>query len=605
MDIRLHPNLHLHYGVNGGHESPAGPRPQAFDGLDFLSLEEKECLQFFEETIDSLEDDVDSVEVPGDRRANVSQTPALTTVPRHRDSDIIDLVTPASDHSTKEAFGPIMPDFQSMKVAPESHFEIKPKRDPLENIPAEYHVPVTSGHSAPSEDSGHHHPPPGSIPTPVVIAQKIAEHQGGAGGVSLLTSMHLSHRRSIDSSTSSSPTSSPTTDHPVKQGPPTSAKPSRLPENINLLLGNREASQAVARSAANAQEIRAQRLASSSGNPMEGGEPACVRNLPTRSVSFCDPTPARSRLEALSKLGLNRGAHSYSPKSGSSPKNTLASKPVTEVYSPGGKSAIVTPLTVSSSSSSSSSSSPSLSPNPVSAVNPDHKPPSVPSTTASADAFHSDFNNYGGKTIVVNPAASSRSNPGSAHGSTQSSPTAAAPAKLEPTASELNSYGGRSKSIIPATPLPKVDPSESRDLPPPAARAEAASSELNNYWGKSKVITPGRMAEREGPAPHPEARPTPEPAISRDFRGQSMTVSPSAVNQPVAPNIVRSRTVSLPSTAPKPRMRPAPPSPDMKRKPKASFRPQGITVQFSGRGGTESRREALRKLGLLKDNSSS
>uniref|UniRef100_A0AAY4E8J7 Proline-rich protein n=1 Tax=Denticeps clupeoides TaxID=299321 RepID=A0AAY4E8J7_9TELE len=268
-----------------------------------------------------------------------------------------------------------------MKVAPESHFEIKPKRDPLENIPAEYHVPVTSGHSAPSEDSGHHHPPPGSIPTPVVIAQKIAEHQGGAGGVSLLTSMHLSHRRSIDSSTSSSPTSSPTTDHPVKQGPPTSAKPSRLPENINLLLGNREASQAVARSAANAQEIRAQRLASSSGNPMEGGE--------------------------------------------------------------------------------------------------------------------------------------------------------------------------------------------------------------------------------EGPAPHPEARPTPEPAISRDFRGQSMTVSPSAVNQPVAPNIVRSRTVSLPSTAPKPRMRPAPPSPDMKRKPKASFRPQGITVQFSGRGGTESRREALRKLGLLKDNSSS
>lgn len=35
----------------------------------------------------------------------------------------------------------------------------------------------------------------------------------------------------------------------------------------------------------------------------------------------------------------------------------------------------------------------------------------------------------------------------------------------------------------------------------------------------------------------------------------------------------------------------------------AGFRPQGITVQFSGRGSTEeARREALRKLGLLKEN---
>uniref|UniRef100_A0A3B4GHZ5 Proline and serine rich 2 n=1 Tax=Pundamilia nyererei TaxID=303518 RepID=A0A3B4GHZ5_9CICH len=70
--------------------------------------------------------------------------------------------------------------------------------------------------------------PAGSVPTPVLIAKKIAENQSG-GTANFLPSLH---HLSVDEK--------PSTDHPVKQGPPTSAKPTHYPDNINMIVGSKD-----------------------------------------------------------------------------------------------------------------------------------------------------------------------------------------------------------------------------------------------------------------------------------------------------------------------------------------------------------------------------
>uniref|UniRef100_A0AAR2IN62 Proline and serine rich 2 n=1 Tax=Pygocentrus nattereri TaxID=42514 RepID=A0AAR2IN62_PYGNA len=165
------------------------------------------------------------------------------------------------------------------------------KRNPTESIS------VTSTGSDAFEESSHQ-PPPGSIPTPVIIASKIAEHQG-TGGTSSLPSVLVQRGRNLESPNSP----------PSRRGPPTHAKPHRLPDNINMMLGSREPSpQSIATAAVNMQERRSQMLANlpPSAHPLEGGEPACVSKPPLRSVSFRDPALDKSRMEALSMLGLTQ-----------------------------------------------------------------------------------------------------------------------------------------------------------------------------------------------------------------------------------------------------------------------------------------------------------
>ncbi|KAG5267793.1 hypothetical protein AALO_G00225810 [Alosa alosa] len=666
MDIQVQPNLH--YGVNGGHESTAGNRARSSDDdtLQFLSREEKECILFFEETIDSLEESLKEEERPaqgqGAALSSGSNTPvedgsippspvqASTPVTEHphsrRDSDIIDLVNSTSNHT--------MPDFQSLAMAPESHFEMKARREPMDNFPSEYHLTASSASTGNGEDgggSGGYQPPPGSIPTPVLIAQKLAEHQGDASAGTTLPSMLVKRRRSLDSTrpvpatTGMTLPSSP--EEAVKQGPPTSAKPT----NRNPLLGNRDLNHEVAMRALD----RRARMP-----PMEGGEPPCVRNLPTRSVSFRDPTPDKSRMEALSKLGLVRGrAKSITPtvEPGAEPKHisptatvttaatTSSSAPRTEIHTDfnrfGGKSTVVTP-------------------SPMPPAAPDAL--SSPVSPTSADVASRDFNSYGGKTIVVVPTVATSSRgavdpapapapvpapapapnypPPLAHFSSQ-------PAKTDTPAAELNSYGGRTKTIVPASALARTDvtdgpASQQQDTrasvqthsPSPPATVRDAPSNTSNlananastsmsatytstshyYGGKSKVINPAPPVVPKVDPHQPEAqaavqdnrtRARPEVTVSREnsFGSRTRVVVPGRGGGGGA----RGKSATLPpTTAPKP------PSPHRAQPPrlpspsrvtsKPSFRSQGITVQFSGRGATDdSRREALRKLGLLKN----
>ncbi|XP_018550353.1 LOW QUALITY PROTEIN: proline and serine-rich protein 2 [Lates calcarifer] len=628
MDAHLQANPQLHYAVNGG--AGRNSRAGEDDALRFLSQEEQECIQFFEDTIVSLEESLNE----DDRRASqvkpaassqgsvegVSGPPTSSPNPgvtvssilarplSPKDQDIIDLVRPEPDLvQTKEPiFSPNSPDFQTMMPTPESHFEIKPRRESMDNLPSEYNPPLPSGSYGPTDSHSSYHPP-GCIPTPVLIAQKIAENQAG-GTSNLLPS--LLRRRSFESENSPSHSA----DLPVKQGPPTSAKPTRFPANISVILGSKEhQNQSLAN--VNIQERRAQMLANLTGTlhpllPEDPEQEQKTRNIPTRSISFRDPTPDKSRMEALSKLGLNR-SRAMSGGTSLLPNNTpldsltgaeTSAKPLEASVLPTIETStklpeahVTTPpasqihidrkteILQTNSLRSQEARNPQPSPSPPAVVQRSYSPPPLENKASlppPLEVTSLEFNNYGGKSIMVNPSVSSRNEP--ATSPTSHEPKFLPPALANP--SEFNSYGGKSKIMTPApvamtrNDLPDILSShidKSQRLP---AKSEPQPTGLNNYGGKSRTINPSSGLNRTSESP------------ARSFKAPAPAPAPKPPRHSYhgfgAPSKAAQRALS----------------PDHKRKTGSMFRPQGITVQFSGRGATdESRREALKKLGLLKD----
>lgn len=623
MDRRLKANPQLHYGVNGvvGRNSRSGED----DALRFLSQEEQECLQFFEETIDSLEESLVENDLttrqlnPTTRRGLVevvngpvtsSPNPGiiLARPPSPKDQDIIDLVRPEPDLvQTKEPiFSPPSPDFQSKVRTAESHYETKPRRDQVDRLPSEYNPPLPSGSYGLADSHSSYHPP-GCIPTPVLIARKIAENQ--AGGTSDYRPTSLLHRCSLESEKPPSHSA----DLPVKQGPPTSVKPNRFPPNISVIHGNKE-HQNQSLTNVHIQERRSQMLANLPGSshsllqedPQSSVDQKAL-NTPSRSFSFKDPSPDKSRIEALSKLGLNRNRAmsgdmslptSLDPLTGAERSKSLeiSVPPKTETSTKLPEPNFTTPNqcqihvdrkpeTVQTDSSRRHVDR-NPQPSPLAVTQSNYYPPPLDNKASfppPPEVTSLELNSYGGKSIVVNPSVSSRSEP--ATSPTSHEPKILPPALANP--SEFNTYGGKSKVMTPApvavtrSDLPDILSShinKSQTLP---AKSEPLPVELNNYGGRSRTINPSTGLNRpsdnpgtsfKAPAPKPAPRPP-----RHSYHG-------AVTNQKAAPQAL---------------------SPDPKKERGRSgsmFRPQGITVQFSGRGATDaSRREALRKLGLLKD----
>ncbi|XP_054656588.1 proline and serine-rich protein 2 isoform X2 [Dunckerocampus dactyliophorus] len=572
------------------------------DTLRFLSPEEKECLQFFEETIDSLENSLEEEDLrPGLNKSltsrsllvNVMDGPAATsdldtvgpqqTTRRFsaKDLDIIDLVRP-DPHlmlAKAPAFIPTSPDFQKMVVNPNSHFEIKPRHDPPDNS-----GPL-SGSYQPADSPSYQ--PVSSVPAPILIVKKIAENHAADTSSNHFASLH--RRRSQEGERP--------LDSLTKQGPPTSAKPSRYPANISLILGKDLQNQSMTN--VNLHDRRAQMLANLTGAP-EQEDPKSnveqiVQNFPTRRISFRDPTPEKSRLEALSKLGLTRngamsGGVSVLDSPSSNSQNPVASAETSTSVIPMQPSVLPTesnhpvpePRTTTPPIQTHVSRrtenlpfdpprtfdyrKPPLSPPPLEIQPPSPPPPEV------------QLNNFGGKSIVVTPVPPKNE---------AVSPPASHEAKVLPTAlanpSEFNSYGGKSKVLTPApggmtkSDLPDILSSHinvNHSLP---AKSESLPAELNSYGGKSRTINPS-----------PGLQP-PSESPTRSFKGPPPATAP---RNPL--HSYRNVGTATATRAPSPS--------DHVRRSGAVFRPQGITVQFSGRGATEeSRKEALKKLGLLKD----
>lgn len=478
----------------------------------------------------------------------------------------------------------------------------------MDSLPSEYNPPLPSGSYGLTDSHSSYHPP-GCIPTPVLIAQKIAENQ--AGGTSNLQPSSLNRRCSLESEKPSSPS----TDHSVKQGPPTSAKPTRFPANISVILGSKEHQNM---STVNIQERRAQMLANLTGShPLLQEEPQQAmeqndRNIPKRSISFKDPTPDKSRMEALSKLGLTRnramsGGMSFlvSPNSSSQDPLTGAEtsvKPLEASVPPTTETSIKLPEAniptphqsqnnvdrkseILQTQSLRSHEDRNLPPSPLPPVitQSSYNPPPLEnkaSVSPPSGVTTLEFNSYGGKSIMVNPTVSSRSE-------TPTSPTTPESKILPPALanpSELNNYGGKTKVMTPApVVVSKTDLTDilsshidkSQTLP---AKSETLPTEVNSYGVKSRTINPSPGLNH------------PSNSSARSVKALAPTPAPRpprhSYHGPVTTQKAAQRALS----------------PEHKRRTGSMFRPQGITVQFSGRGASdESRRDALRKLGLLKD----
>nr|XP_029485937.1 mucin-5AC-like [Oncorhynchus nerka] len=669
MDVRVKANPNLHFGVNGGHDGAdrnSHGKPFEDKALHFLSQEEQDCILFFEETIDSLltTPAVDEFDGPGPpiraSAPSLSPVPPLSALDRPtKNQDIIDLVRPAQTdlvHPAHAPFNPPMPDFTQNMVMnnPERHFENKPRREVMENFPSEYNLPLPGKDSAPY---GHAmYQPVGSVPTPVRIAQKIAEHQGSAGNTNILSSSLLPNcRRSLNLENREIPPTHP--DYPIKQDPTTSAKPTHYPNNISMIMGsNQHHSHSLA--SVNLQDRKSQMLANLSGttHPVEAEELHGLQkahvNLPTRSVSFKDPTPNKSRMEALSKLGLTRNS-STNTKPTAAPIPVATPTPVpmpTPTLTPVTKPDVarqantLPPATVNSNTSHASihdnkpaSPSPEVSSKDFNSyggktivVNPSKAAAAAPSTSGHGSkahpvTSHSDFNPYGGKTKVMNPAPvtttradltqpdiESRDVPPPASTSTPArvmTTPASTPARvMSPPASTPARVMSSPASTTPARvmPPPVFTSTPARVMPPPAStstpanrmppptstsiptKGETMSYEVKSYGGKTRMVTPSHT--------------TPSPVSTPDILTHTPVRSPSKALAPVPSPASRPFRYSTPPSANRAVASPTSPESRPKSISKPSFRSQGITVQFSGRGVTdESRREALRKLGLLKD----
>lgn len=495
-----------------------------------------------------------------------------------------------------------------MMPTPESHFEIKPRHDPTDGTSSEYNPPLPGGSFGGTGSPSSYHPP-GCIPTPVLIAQKIAENQAGGAVNSQSTSLER------HSSLESEKPSIPGADHPVKQGPPTSTKPTRFPANISLVLGNREHQNHLV-SNVSIEERRTQMLANLSGShPLLQHEPVqsseeTSRNIPRRSISFKDPTPDKSRMEALSKLGLTRnramsGGLSLlaSPSSSASldapPSVESSAKPLETIVPPSIEPSAKLPEAdtaavplpnqntverrsevqrTESLKSLKETQSPPLSPLPS-------PPPPIPQMSSglppqetkapvspTPEVTSLEFNPYGGKSVVVKPSVSSR-------GNAPTSPTSYDANVLPPTLTNppvLNTYGGKTKVVNPKkSELPDILSShidKSRSLP---ANLAPPPTELNSFGGKSRTIKPPDSSNTAAKAKAPPPVLAPRPP-RHSYHGPLKTPTPKVAQRAS--------------------------SPEHRRRPASMFRPQGITVHFAGRGGSdESRKDALRKLGLLND----
>ncbi|KAJ7329265.1 hypothetical protein JRQ81_015439 [Phrynocephalus forsythii] len=309
-----------HHSESGkSHARRRGSALEEDEALKYLTHEEKDVLLFFEETIDSLEEDLEEQALydsgihchsPRSVEDNMSSL--------SESEDIIDLVQPSPKSTTQESV-------PGRTTALEETWKMdKPKQEHTE--PPDEGVHVNAATPQPVQPSApplpiyeaFSAPPPvqhpkllRSIPTPLVIAQKISEKQAEGSSFSLgsPTETKPMERRST-------PASSPLrngeylTAFKPSPPPPTAPKPQRFPSNISITnVGEKEFSKTISQAAVSVQERKARVLANVNGSPFpisELEERLQKHQLlgHNRSSSLRDLPSEQARHEALNRLGL-------------------------------------------------------------------------------------------------------------------------------------------------------------------------------------------------------------------------------------------------------------------------------------------------------------
>ncbi|NXI52167.1 PRSR2 protein, partial [Chloroceryle aenea] len=287
--------------------------------LKYLTHEEQDVLMFFEETIDALEDDL---EEPVQRDSGIHcQSPRSTeeNVSSHSETeDIIDLVQSTPEGSDHE--GPPSSETEPEDLMTYSCFDFEGldatsrTESPKPAVPADLppHPPVP--HNQLSEPLPPPPPPPvqhpkllRSVPTPLIMAQKISEQQmeSRMRFPSALKEGNLDRKKL--------PVANGDYFAAPKHPPAPAPKLHRFPSNINITnVSGKEFSETISKAAVNVQERRAQVLANINGGAFLAPEleeklqknDFLQRN---RSSSLRDLSSEQTRYEALTKLGLVKG----------------------------------------------------------------------------------------------------------------------------------------------------------------------------------------------------------------------------------------------------------------------------------------------------------
>ncbi|XP_067391069.1 proline and serine-rich protein 2 [Emydura macquarii macquarii] len=282
------------------------------ESLQYLTHEEKDVLLFFEETIDALEDELEE-QVLHDNSIPC-HSPRLTeenTSSHSESEDIIDLVqsTPEnSDHgcTPNRVVVPASEAARRMDGPKPECNELPEKIPPIDHLPSHPSAPpLMSDDKVPLPVPAQHPKLLGSIPTPLVMAQKMSEKQTETkpwAPTSPKEGKPVERRKASVNNEDYFPAPK----HPLLPTP----KSQRFPSNINITnTGGKEFNQTIFKAAVNVQERKAQVLANMNGAAFGTAEieerlqknELLVRN---RSSSLRDLTSEQTRYEALTKLGL-------------------------------------------------------------------------------------------------------------------------------------------------------------------------------------------------------------------------------------------------------------------------------------------------------------
>ncbi|NXY29164.1 PRSR2 protein, partial [Pomatorhinus ruficollis] len=265
------------------------------ESMKYLTHEEQDVLMFFEETIDALEDDLEEMAL---RDSGIHcQSPRSTeeNVSSHSETeDIIDLVQSTPESSDHE--GP-----SSRDTEPGSCVSCKCGPQPA--VPADLppHPP------APPPLPVQHPKLLRSVPTPLIMAQKICEQQVES------RARFPCALKEGNSDRKKGPVANGDYSTAPKHPPAPAPKLHRFPSNINITnVSGKEFSETISKAAVNVQERRAQVLANINGGALLAAEleEKLHKNdflSRSRSSSLRDLSSEQTRYEALTKLGLVKG----------------------------------------------------------------------------------------------------------------------------------------------------------------------------------------------------------------------------------------------------------------------------------------------------------
>ncbi|XP_048157982.1 proline and serine-rich protein 2 isoform X1 [Corvus hawaiiensis] len=277
------------------------------ESLKYLTHEEQDVLMFFEETIDALEDDLEEMAL---RDSGIHcQSPRSTeeNVSSHSETeDIIDLVQSTPESSDHE--GPSSRDREPVLDSTQR------AKSPQPAVPADLPPDPPAPPPTVSETLPPPPPPPvqhpkllRSIPTPLIMAQKICEQQAES------RARFPGALKEGNSERKKVPVANGDYFTAPKHPPAPAPKLHRFPSNINITnVSGKEFSETISKAAVNVQERRAQVLANINGGALLAAEleeklhknDFLSRN---RSSSLRDLSSEQTRYEALTKLGLVKG----------------------------------------------------------------------------------------------------------------------------------------------------------------------------------------------------------------------------------------------------------------------------------------------------------